>query len=457
MRAKGLVSAGLLTGALLLASCTWFQPPVLPVGLAPTAGAVNTIVTVTGTGFGATQGTSVVTFDGAQAPIVVWADTAIEARVPVLPTPDGERGIVVNVVRGGTVIGTCLFTLQRGILFETNRDGNSEIYMMNPDGSNPTNLTSHPATDYSAAWSPDGTRIAFVTGRDGDAEIYVMDADGSGATNLSRHPDDDTFPVWSPTGTHIAFQTDRESTGPILSVDPKIILGDFNIEIFVMNDDGTGQINVSNDPAWDGFPSWSQDGDQIVFESDRDETDGIVLLGLDLIIDGMGHEIYRVDIDGSDLVNLTNSPEDDGRPVWSPAAEKVVFVSDRDGNAEIYTMNADGSGQMRLTNNLAYDTYPSWSPDGGWITFHSDRDGNTEIYKMTEAGLSTTRLTTSPDWDWGPSWSPDGDAIAFQSSRDGNAEIYRMTPTGASQQRLTNDPDWDLHPVWGTPTWLPPA
>jgi len=456
MRVKGLLTAGLLLVVLLLSSCALFQPPVLTVGLAPAAGAVNAIVSIAGAGFGATQGTSVVTFDGVQAQISAWADTAITAKVPVLPTPDGDRSIAVSVVRDGAIIGTALFALQRGVLFETDRDGNPEIYMMNPDGTNPANLTNHPDADHSAAWSPDGTKIAFVTSRDANREVYVMNADGSGATNLSQHPDSDTSPVWSPTGTKIAFQTDRENVTAILSAEPKLTIPGFDVEIFVMNADGTGQTNVTNDPAWDGYPSWSPDGDRIVFESDRDDTE-IMLFDYGLTLDGLGHEVYVVDADGGNLTNLSNSPEDDGRPMWSPTAERIVFVSTRDGNTEIYTMNADGTGQTRRTSNPADDSYPSWSPDGAWITFHSDRDGNTDIYKMTADGLSTTRLTTSSEWDWGPSWSPEGDAIVFQSSRDGNLEIYRMSPSGASQIRLTDDPDWDLHPVWGTETWMPPV
>lgn len=451
MRAKGLKAAGLLTLLLALSSCVWFQQPTLSIALTPAAGAVNTVVAITGTGFGASQGTSVVTLDGIQAQVLAWGDTAITARVPVLPTPAGERAIVVGVVRGGVAVATGLFTLQRGVLFETNRDGNSEIYMMNPDGSNPVNLSNHPDSDASAAWSPDGTRIAFVSRRDGDSEIYVMSADGSGFANLTHHPDSDYFPVWSPDGEHIAFQSDRESTGPVLSIEPKISLSGFNLEIFVMNVDGTGQTNVSNDSAWDAYPSWSPDGDRIVFESDRDEEGPVIL-----VLDGLGHEIYVVDADGDHLANLSNSPEDDGRPRWSPAGGKIVFESYRDGNREIYTMNPDGTGQMRLTNNPGGDSYPSWSPDGDWITFHSDRDGNSEIYKMTKDGLAVTRLTTSPEWDWGPSWSPDGADIVFQSSRDGNVEVYRMAASGAFQERLTDESGWDAHPVWGTPAWVPP-
>ncbi len=454
MKTKCVLSTLLLVILLALAGCFWFHPPVVTVTLEPVAGAVNTPVTITGSGFGSAQGTSVVTFDGIQAHILSWADTTIIARVPVLPTPNGERSIIVDVVRGGATVGTSPFALQRGVLFESDRDDNNEVYMMNPDGSNPINLTQHPGFDFEAAWSPDGTRIAFVSDRDGNDEIYVMNADGSNPTNLTQHPDNDDYPVWSPDGTRIAFETDRESTAPpILGVTPKLTITGYNLEIFVMNADGTGQINVSNDPAYDGYPSWSPDGAKIVFETDRDVVDGLVVMAI--VPGDLGREVYTVGADGTNPTDLTNSPDSDGYPRWSPDGDKIVFSSYRDGNWEIYTMNTDGTGQTRLTNNPSDDYLASWSPDGSWITFHSSRDGNTEIYKMARDGLSMTRLTTSSDSDWGPSWSLDGQSIVFQSFRDGNVEVYRMSSSGAFTQRLTNDPDWDTHPVWGTLPWPP--
>jgi len=455
MKIKCVLVATVLMLLIGLSSCDWFWlPDVMTLGFAPLAGAVHTTVTVVGQGFGVAPGDTTVMFDGVEATIVTWSDTNIVVRIPVVPTPVGTRTVTVQLFQGGSLLGTGTFTVLRGVLFETNRDGNAEIYVMNPDGSQQTNLTNDPDDDYHAVWSPNGMEIAFVSYRDGNSEIYSMGADGSNPTNLTSHEDSDFFPVWSPDSDKIAFMTDREQTGlVVMNATPKITV-EFDMEIFVMNADGSGQTNLTDDPDWDGYPSWSPDGTRIVFQTDRDDSPIVPLV---ILADGFEREIYVMDADGSNPVPLSKSPEDDVYPTWSPDGSKIVFQSGRDGDWEIYTMNPDGTGQTRLTNHPDADTFPTWSPDGDWITFHSYRDGNAEIYKMTAAGSSETRLTTSADWDWGPSWSPDGSQIVFQSSRDGNAEIYRMNADGSFQTRLTNDQDWDLHPFWGTFGWTPPV
>ena len=452
MKIKSLLRCGMLLALLGLTGCWWLQPPVATLSVFPLASAVHTIVNVVGQEFGETQGNGAVSFNGVAAVVETWGDTAIAVRVPILPTPTGARDATIEVSRGGTPIGTAAFTVLRGILFETFRDGNLEIYVMNPDGTQPMNLTDDPGSDSGAAWSPDGTQIAFVSRRDDDSEIYTMNADGSDPTNLTRRSGSDYFPVWSPNGTQIAYMSDRGS-GIVLDAEPKIHPAS-NLEVFVMDADGTDKINVSDHWAWDGNPSWSPDGDRLVFETTRDSGNGVLLIELEPLL---GEEIYVVDADGTSPTRISNHPADDAYPTWSPVDGRIVFQSDRDGDWEIYTMNPDGSGQTRLTHNPASDSFPTWAPGGDWITFHSQRDGNTEIYRISPLGTGLTRLTSDSEWDWGPSWSPDGSHIVFQSWRDGNSEIYRMNADGSGQTRLTVDSDFDFHPSWTPYPWLPPV
>lgn len=141
------------------------------------------------------------------------------------------------------------------IVFASNRDGPTHIFVMNVDGSELTRLTDSAVGDTHPAWSPDGMRILYSTLLPNhNWEIYVMNADGSEQTNLTDNPAIDVSPAWSPDGTRIAFETNRD--------------GDF--EIYVMNTDGSEQTNLTNNPtAYDIAPVWSPDSTQIIFRSDR--------------------------------------------------------------------------------------------------------------------------------------------------------------------------------------------
>jgi len=263
---------------------------------------------------------------------------------------------------------------QELIAFTTDRDGNDEVYLLDPDSTTATNLSNDAGADGQAVWSPDSTRVAFRTDRDGNGEIYVVNADGTGLTNLTNDPGDDGHPSWSGDGTKIAFVTDRDG----------------NSEVYTMNADGSSPTNVTNDStASDTEPSWSPDGTTIIFATDRDGD----------------FEIYRIDADGSNPVNLTNDATSaETAPAWSPDGTLIAFVSDGDGNSEVYSMNADGSGWANLTNDGGADGAPAWSPDGTRIAFVTDRDGNNEIYLMASDGTGAANLTNDAGNDRDPDW-----------------------------------------------------
>ena len=249
------------------------------------------------------------------------------------------------------------------IVFMSNRDGVHEIYVMQADGSNQTNLSYHPGNDRFPDWSPDGTKIAFMSTRDGFREVYVMEADGTNQTRITSGPAFDSFPDWSPDSSKIAFSSNRTAVD----------------NIYVMNADGSDLTNISNTMSNDFFPKWSPDGGSIAFSSTRDgDTD-----------------IYVMSADGSGQTNLTVTDTDDFFPNWSPDGTKIAFMSTRDGNSEIYVMNADGSNPVRLTDHPAFDSFPNWSPDGTRIAFVSIRSAQAEIFLMNADGSDLVRLTNN--------------------------------------------------------------
>lgn len=174
--------------------------------------------------------------------------------------------------------------------------------------------------------------------------------------------------------------------------------------------------------------------EKIAFASDRDGN----------------FEIYVMNPDGTNQINLTNNSNGDYRPSFSPDGSKIAFDSFRDGSGEIYVMNADGTNPLRLTNNVVFDVDPSFGPDGSKIVFSSARDGNFEIYVMNADGSNQIRLTENAANDASPAFSLNGSKIAFGSIRDGNNEIYVMNSDGTGLTRLTfTHPFSDSSPSWG--------
>jgi Tol biopolymer transport system component len=166
------------------------------------------------------------------------------------------------------------------------------------------------------------------------------------------------------------------------------------------------------------YPAWSPDGRRIAFQSNRTGD----------------HEIFVMNADGSGVVQLTDSDGIDAHPSWSPDGSKIVFASARTGDMyasagkmQIYVMDADGQHQARLTNNRVNDFAPEWSPDGQRIAFLSDRDGMPEVYVMRPDGTQQTNVTANLPKGrerGNPHWYPDGSHIAFDADTSGRYNIF---------------------------------
>jgi WD40 repeat protein len=300
----------------------------------------------------------------------IWFNTTISPEI-ITNSEFHSTQINSNLAKGTS---PALLDMNRELIaFSSNVDGDFEIWIMNPDGSNQRNLTNNDASDLSPAWSPDGNKIAFVSHRDGNDEIYVMNAEGNAVKRLTDTEDaSESFPSWSPDGEKISFDSNRDG----------------NWEIYVMASDGTDVQRLTYNPAEDWISEWSPDGSHIVFESKRDGN----------------YEIYVMSFDGSEQRRLTNNLVHDGFPAWSPDGKQIAFMSNRDGDCEIYIMNADGSHQRQLTRNSFEDSDPDWSEDGEWLVYVSQTSGNDEIYIVKVENGEIYPITSNEAQNWSPCW-----------------------------------------------------
>lgn len=264
------------------------------------------------------------------------------------------------------------------IAFETLRDGNAEIYLMNADGSGQENLTNNNEHDGLPAWSPDGQQIAFMSARDGNMEIYLMNADGSGQKRLTENPANDYAPTWSPDGKQIAFASDRDG----------------NTEIYTMNVDGSALTNLTRHPAVDSTPAWSPDGRQIAFTSNRDsEVEAYEQSG-----------IYVMNVDGTDVKRLSADSTTGFYPAWSPDGSCLLYQSGLYSTDWVMLLDKKSLQHIKLVHA---GSQPNWSPDGRWVLYVVYQgQWNLEIYALDLATLKTSRLTSNTAWDSRPVWEP---------------------------------------------------
>lgn len=217
------------------------------------------------------------------------------------------------------------------VVFQSNRGGYTDLYVMDADGSDVRQLTHDTTQDWGPMWSPDGTKIAWSSNFDGDDDIYVMNADGTGRQNVTQGFNSGEYePTWSPDGTKIAFQSYDKGNWDIYYA----TLGDPAIRILAASKYDEQQ------------PDWSPDGTHVAFVGSM----------------AGNPQVWSFDLATSNATRLTGGEGLSVQPRWSPDSKQIAFSSNRDGDMEVFTMNADGSNQTQLTHNSSTDLIGDWQP-----------------------------------------------------------------------------------------------
>ncbi|MBN1305892.1 MAG: serine/threonine-protein kinase [Anaerolineales bacterium] len=277
-------------------------------------------------------------------------------------------------------------------------------------------------------------QIAFVSDRTGSPQLYLVNVDGTDLHPITAMDDGACQPSWSPDGQRLVF------TSPCIGRD------DFFVDTFlyIINADGTGLFMLPSEDGGDFEPDWSPDGEKILFTSKRD-----------------GHlQIYTINLGDQKVTRLTETPPDvqTRQPVWSPFGDQIAYMVIRYNDFQIWTMRNNGTNPEQFARSgLDFlDFLPTWAPDGQSVLFNQRTPDNAyKIWLMSlEYEKRGTSSTTKLDYRYTPivdaEYSPDGNWLCFESrlDEDKRYDIYLMKTDGSKLTQLTTDPGVDFDPTW---------
>lgn len=275
----------------------------------------------------------------------------------------------------------------------------------------------------SLAWADE--KIIFSSERDDNIDIFVINPDGTWEIQLTHNSSSNRYPAWSPDGEKIAFMSTRDG----------------DKEIYIMNSDGTEQKRLTNNQGVNFEPTWAPYGTDIAFTSNPNNN---------------CCRIFIINLTATAERTLTEYLEFSEHPTWSPDGTKIAFTGRLEPNeAEyvngIFVINSDGTGKPRLlsSHSEGYYSEPDWSPDGTKIVFTGKLQGESyDIYVMNDDGTNVKKLTDNPKVDRSPSWSPDGTQIVFNSQRDSKEQLYIMNADGTDQRELKHSDFYSEFADW---------
>lgn len=294
----------------------------------------------------------------------------------------------------------------------------------------PTETLPPTSTPTGGGWG----QIAYASNRTGRPQIYLVNIDGTDERELTNLSDGACQPAWSPTGDQLIF------TSPCrLNVEQYA-----GSSLWIVDVDREGNVSdprqLRTAPGGDFDAAWDPNGGRIAFTSVRDNRP----------------QIYVMNLDGSDVINLTDDLAQNRQPVWSPDGSQMLFVSTRGGSDEIFIMPATGGEIRRYTTGAGQsDTHAAWSYDGTLILFERYLNGFPRLMVSPFEDGGTREIRVCPEGERAsqtmaePSWSPDGQWIVFETWPDGvnhNIGIIRTTCTNYGE--ITTGDGWDFDAAW---------
>ena len=259
--------------------------------------------------------------------------------------------------------------------------GNSEIYLMNTDGTEQVKLTHNKAFDVSPMWSPTGEQILFASDRDGVRDLYLMDADGKNVKRIFGKSADRRHPTWSPDGKQIAY-TRREQGKSFIYIAPI---------------DGKKEERV----AIGATPTWSPDGMEIAFSTGPPKRRQISVLNVSTLKQKV---LFPKPVRPSWLTS----------PAWSPSGDKIAFawlhkvpLGQFANTQTIYIINRDGTGlqQVIIDEGIGRESSPAWSPRGDELLYPQYIEGEQmQIFRIALDGGAPVQLTNPMFWHFIGDW-----------------------------------------------------
>ena len=283
------------------------------------------------------------------------------------------------------------------------------------------------------------------------AAVIVSGCGSSGTSSTSIPSATVTIPPTTPrptsattadaTTTTVTAAPSTSSTHPVVAtggggtIAYEVRSAGNTVGLFTVNPDGGDPNEIGASGGY--LAAWSPDASRIVFVASGNSG---------------RNDLYVIDADGQNRRRLTDTPDEEGIPAWSPMGDTIAVAIPMGGDAEIYLLDAEtGVIVSQLTDNDGIDDFmPAWSPDGSQIAYVT-RDGaagSQQIHVMSVDGENSVQLTDNDVDDYYPAWSPDGETIAFVSSRVGEQTLFTMGIDGSDQRQLTDGETRASRPAW---------